>query len=209
MTNEPERTDTPAEGPQPEVKFTPQAAEKLSEVIENHPNPVAGLRLQILGRQEGQFQHVLSLVEDGAQVEDDIVVEDGGVRVYVERRNAPYLNGVEINYEDKGPGQSGLEFSNPNPLWHDDREWAVQRVFDEQINPAIAAHGGFVNLLGVEGDTAYVEFGGGCQGCSMINVTLKQGVEVAVKDQVPGIEHVLDSTDHQSGENPYYKPSKK
>jgi Fe/S biogenesis protein NfuA len=210
MTNEPEPRDAPAEEPRLSLKFTPAAAEKLLEVVQAHPNPVAGLRLQIMGRQEGEFQHVLSLVEDGAQIEDDIAVEtDEGIRVYVERRNAEYLDGVEINYEDKGAGRSGLEFANPNPLWHDERAWAVQRVFDEQINPAIASHGGVVNLLGVEGDTAYVEFGGGCQGCGMVNVTLKQGVEVAVKEQVPSIEHVVDSTDHASGTNPYYKPSKK
>ncbi|MBT5773961.1 MAG: hypothetical protein HOH95_06245, partial [Dehalococcoidia bacterium] len=82
-------------------------------------------------------------------------------------------------------------------------------VFDEQINPAIAAHGGIVSLLGVEDSTAFVEFGGGCQGCGMIAVTLKQGVETAVFEQVPSIDRILDSTDHDSGENPYYAPAKK
>ncbi len=206
MPNDTERTD----GATPEIRFTDDAAEKLAEVIGNHPNPVAGLRLQILGRAEGQFQHVLSLVEDGAQIEDDIVVEtDDGIRVFVERMNAKYLDGVEINYADKGPGRTGLEFSNPNPLWMDEREELVQRIFDEQVNPAIAAHGGIVNLLAVDGDTAYVQFGGGCQGCGMVNVTLQQGVEVAVKELVPSIEHIVDATDHQSGTNPYYQPAKK
>jgi Fe/S biogenesis protein NfuA len=206
MTNEPERSTEP----QPEVRFTDAAVDKLADVIGNHPNPVAGLRLQILGRSDGEFQHILSLVEDGAQVEDDITVETpDGIRVYVERRNAKYLNGVEVNYANKGPDRSGLEFVNPNPLWYDEKEEAVQRIFDEQINPAIAAHGGVVSLIAIEGDTAYVEFGGGCQGCGMVNVTLKQGVEVAVREQVPGIEHVLDSTDHDSGTNPYYQPAKK
>ncbi|MBM3138668.1 MAG: iron-sulfur cluster assembly accessory protein [Chloroflexi bacterium] len=206
MTNDTERSDLE----QPSLSFTAAAAEKLSEVIGGHPNPVAGLRLQIIGRQRSEFQHILSLVEEGAQIEDDIVVDTtDGIRVYVERRNVRYLDRVEIHYENKGPSRSGLEFTNPNPLWFDEKEEAIQRIFDEEINPAIAAHGGVVNLLGVEGDTAYVEFGGGCQGCGMVAVTLKQGVEVAVKEQVPGIERIVDSTDHQSGENPYYKPSKK
>jgi Fe/S biogenesis protein NfuA len=195
---------------QPEVHFSTEAAEKLSEVIDAHPNPVAGLRLQIVGRAEGQFQHILSLVEDGAQVEDDLVVETPeGIRVYLERRNAQYLQGVGIHYDNKGPDRSGLEFTNPNPLWMSDVEELVQRIFDEQINPAIAAHGGMVNLLGVEGDTAYVQFGGGCVGCGMVNVTLQQGVEVAVREQVPEIQHIVDATDHASGTNPYYQPSKK
>lgn len=208
MTNEPQQTDEAAQ--LPTVTFTDAAAEKLSDVIGSHPNPVAGLRLQIMGRAEGQFQHILSLVEDGAQVEDDLVVEtEDGIRVYVERRNARYLDGVEVNYAHKGPDRSGLEFANPNPLWLTETEELLQRLFDEQINPAIAAHGGVVNLLAVEGPIAYVEFGGGCQGCGMANVTLKQGIEVAVREQVPGIEQVLDSTDHASGDNPYYEPAKK
>jgi Fe/S biogenesis protein NfuA len=206
MTNESHSADQPT----PAVSFSDEAAEKLADVIGSHPNPVAGLRLRIIGRHEGQFQHVLSLVEDGAQVEDDLTVEsDDGIRVYVERRNAQYLDGVLIDYVNKGPDRSGLEFTNPNPLWMTETEALVQRIFDEQINPAIAAHGGVVSLLAVEGSIAYVEFGGGCQGCGMANVTLKQGIEVAVKEQVPQIEQVLDSTDHASGENPFYQPSKK
>jgi Fe/S biogenesis protein NfuA len=206
MTDDAERADEP----QVAVSFTDEAAEKISDVIGNHPNAVAGVRLQILGRMDGQFQHILSLVEDGAQIEDDLVVDTpDGIRVYVEGRNVQYLNGVEIGYADLGPERSGLEFTNPNPLWMTEVEELVQRIFDEQINPAIAAHGGVVNLLGVEGDTAYVQFGGGCQGCGMVNVTLQQGVEVAVKDQVPQIEHIVDATDHASGTNPYYQPSKK
>jgi len=195
--------------PQPAVAFTSEATAKLVEVIEGHPNSVAGLRLQITGRAEGELQHVLSMVEDGAQIKDDIFIKTAdGIGVFVERRNVRYLDGIEIHFEDQ-PGQSGLEFRNPNPLWFDEREAAVQRVFDEQINPAIAAHGGVVSLLAVEDSTAFVEFGGGCQGCGMIAVTLKQGVETAVFEQVPSIDRIIDSTDHDSGENPFYAPEKK
>jgi len=132
-------SDNPQD-PQPAVAFTSDASSKLAEVIEGHPNPVAGLRLQITGRINGELQHVLSMVEDGAQIEGDIFIEADGIGVFVERRNVRYLDGIEIHFEDK-EGQSGLEFRNPNPLWFDEREAAVQRVFDEQINPAIASHG--------------------------------------------------------------------
>jgi len=201
-------TSDNSQDPQPAVAFTSDASSKLAEVIEGHPNPVAGLRLQITGRADGELQHVLSMVEDGAQIEGDIFIEADGIGVFIERRNVRYLDGIEIHFEDQ-PGQSGLEFRNPNPLWFDEREAAVQRVFDDQINPAIASHGGVVNLLGVEDSTAFVEFGGGCQGCGMIAVTLKQGVETAVFEQVPSIDRIVDSTDHDSGENPYYAPEKK
>ena len=66
-----------------------------------------------------------------------------------------------------------------------------------------------MQLLDVQGSRAYIEMGGGCQGCGMASVTLKQGVEVAVKEQIPEIEELVDVTDHASGDNPYYQPSKK
>ena len=194
---------------EPRVNLTDPAADKLSDIIERHANPVAGLRLQIAGRKEGQFQHLLSLVEDGAQQEDDLEVEAAGIRVYVEARDAAYLDGVEIDFYDDGAGNQGLEFRNPNPLWRDPLEFRLQELFDDQINPQIAAHGGMISLIGVRGATAFVEFGGGCVGCGMLGVTLKQGVEVAVRDQIPEIDEIVDITDHNSGENPFYKPEKK
>lgn len=204
MNNDTEQQSAPA------VNFTPDASAKLISVIDGHPNPVAGLRLQLTGRVQGEFQHVLSMVEEGAQIEDDIFIQTAeGINVFVERRNERYLTGIEIHYADTESDQSGLEFRNPNPLWFDEREEAVQRIFDEQVNPAIASHGGIVNLLAIEGSTAFVEFGGGCQGCGMVAVTLKQGVEGAVFEQVPGLDRIVDSTDHDSGENPYYEPQKK
>ncbi len=85
----------------------------------------------------------------------------------------------------------------------------VQNVLDSVINPAVAAHGGVVNLLDVSNNTVYLEFGGGCQGCGMINVTLKYGVERAIRDEVPEVGEILDTTDHAAGRNPYYAPSAK
>jgi Fe/S biogenesis protein NfuA len=193
------------------LNFTEQATQKLSEVVRGYGQPVAGLRLQIVGRQQGQFQHVLSLVEAGKENADDLTVHESGlpVPVFVERRNAPYLANVTIHYEYKGPDRSGLEFTNPNPLWLKDSERQVQEVIDTQLNPAIAAHGGFIDLLAVEGTTAYIQMGGGCQGCGMADVTLKQGIEASIVGVVAGIERVVDTTDHASGTNPYYQPSKK
>ena len=194
---------------EPTVKLTDAAAEKLSDIIDQHANPVAGLRLQISGRKDGRFQHLLSLVEDGAELANDLKVETEGIRVYVEARDVSYLDGVEIDFYDDGEGNQGLEFRNPNPLWRDPREFQLQDLFDQQINPQIAAHGGVISLIGVQGKKAFVEFGGGCVGCGMLGVTLKQGVEVAVKDQIPDIEEIVDITDHDQGENPYYQPAKK
>ncbi|MEK7747917.1 MAG: NifU family protein [Nitrospirota bacterium] len=84
----------------------------------------------------------------------------------------------------------------------------VQRVLDTQINPGVAGHGGKINLLDVKGDAIYIQMAGGCQGCGQASVTLKQGVERALQQYVPEIKHVFDTTDHASGKNPYYTPSK-
>jgi len=203
----PEKTDSTAK--LPSIKLTDEAVAKLREVVGSHPKPVAGLRLQILGRSHGQFEHVLSLVEEAAVHPDDLVVETGSLRVYCEPRDAKYLDGVAIHYQFKGPTVSGLEYANPNPLWFDERENQIQVLFDTHINPQIAAHGGWVSLLGVEGTTAYVQLGGGCQGCGLADVTLKQGIEASILESVEGIDQVVDHTDHASGENPYYQPSKK
>jgi Fe/S biogenesis protein NfuA len=104
--------------------------------------------------------------------------------------------------------QSGFKIDNPNPLWTDPVAAAVQKVFDEEINPAVAAHGGWVALLDVREGVAFVQLGGGCQGCGMVDVTLRQGIEVRLREVVPQIREVVDTTDHAGGANPYYRPSK-
>ncbi len=81
-------------------------------------------------------------------------------------------------------------------------------MLDEEINPAVAQHGGWVNLLEVKDDVAYVQLGGGCQGCGMADVTLKQGIEVRIREAVPEISQIIDTTDHAGGKNPYYQPAK-
>ncbi len=85
---------------------------------------------------------------------------------------------------------------------------AVKEVLDNQINPTVASHGGHIALVDVQDDTVYIRLEGGCQGCGMADVTLKQGVEVQIKQAVPKIQKVLDVTDHNSGDNPYYQPGK-
>ena len=85
----------------------------------------------------------------------------------------------------------------------------VQELFDKEVNPAVAAHGGHFNLLDVQDNNVYVELGGGCQGCGMANVTLRQGVEARLREVLPEMAALIDSTDHAAGTNPYYQQSKK
>lgn len=84
----------------------------------------------------------------------------------------------------------------------------VQSVLDEQINPGVASHGGYVELLDVQDDNIFIRMGGGCQGCGAADLTLKAGVERLIREHVPQVREIFDTTDHASGQNPYYAPSK-
>ncbi|MEW6208574.1 MAG: NifU family protein [Acidobacteriota bacterium] len=84
----------------------------------------------------------------------------------------------------------------------------IQQVFDEQINPGVASHGGFVELLDVQEDNVYIRMGGGCQGCGAADVTLRMGIERIIRESVPQVREIFDTTDHASGQNPYYASSK-
>ncbi len=85
----------------------------------------------------------------------------------------------------------------------------IQGILDREVNPSVASHGGVVRLLDVKENQVYVQMGGGCQGCGMADVTLKQGVEIAIRSEIPEVGEIMDTTDHASGNNPYYAPSKK
>jgi Fe/S biogenesis protein NfuA len=94
------------------------------------------------------------------------------------------------------------------PLSQEEVRDRIQRILDEMINPAVASHGGFVEVLDVKENIAYLRLGGGCQGCGMVNVTLKQGIEATLREEIPQLTGVIDQTDHAGGTNPYYQPSK-
>lgn len=189
------------------LTFTDKAREWVARIIESQDERGWAVRLAITGRGAGGFQYDMSLVKPEESKPDDTRVETGGLVVYVDGSSVANLQGSTIDLVENF-GQSSLKIDNPNPIWSDPLALAVQRVLDEQINPGVASHGGFVTLLDVRGDTAFVALGGGCQGCGMANVTLKQGIEVAIKRAVPAITQVLDTTDHAAGANPYYQPAK-
>jgi len=89
-----------------------------------------------------------------------------------------------------------------------DLKWAIRDLLDREINPAVAQHGGFVELIDVKRNSVYLRLGGGCQGCGAADVTLKQGIEKAIRGLAPRVGEILDTTDHAAGRNPYYTPAK-
>ena len=107
------------------------------------------------------------------------------------------------------PARRSPAMSGPPPDLSGDVAQRLLQVLEEQINPAIAAHGGRADLVAVEEETAYLRLSGGCAGCGMAAVTLSQGIEVAIRESVPEIMNIVDVTDHASGTNPYYEAAKK
>lgn len=85
----------------------------------------------------------------------------------------------------------------------------VKEFLETEVNPAISSHGGSFTLIDVKDNNVYVQLGGGCQGCGMANVTLRQGVEQRMREILPEMISLIDTTDHQAGQNPYYQQQKK
>ncbi|HXG65464.1 MAG TPA: NifU family protein [Blastocatellia bacterium] len=127
---------------------------------------------------------------------------------------------TKTGYDDwrsigKRIGAAIRSFLNPRPevaegeaLPPDVLRAKVQEILDEQINPGVATHGGFVELLDVQGNDVFIRMGGGCQGCGAADMTLKMGIERIIREVVPQIGEIYDTTDHAAGRNPYYAPQK-
>jgi Fe/S biogenesis protein NfuA len=98
--------------------------------------------------------------------------------------------------------------STENQEQSPDLKARVQELIDTMINPAVAGHGGYVELIDVQDNRVYLQMGGGCQGCGAADITLKSGIERLLKEEIPEIVEILDTTDHASGSNPYYTPGK-
>ena len=122
------------------------------------------------------------------------------LRLNIEQMMRHYL--LEID------GILDIDEMAPKPGLATEEGRAIQRLLDEHVNPQVAGHGGHISLVDVAGDTAYVRLEGGCQGCGMADVTLKQGVANEIRAIAPAIINVLDVTDHAGGSNPYYQPGK-
>ena len=128
-----------------------------------------------------------------------------GIVFWMDFSLLPFVEGTEIQIdEDTGEIEvvnEGLGIGKLRGNFED----RVRQVLDEQVNPMVASHGGVVSLSRIENGEVLLRFGGGCQGCGMVDVTLKQGVEVMMKESVPDIVAIHDATDHDSGSNPYYR----
>jgi len=186
------------------LTVTPQAREKIDGVRTFNDFPDAVLRVRVMAKDGPRFRYEIALEDPRDRAETDLVIEADGLSIAVDASSAVDLAGATIDLDPAVTG-GGLRIDNPNEGWQDPVARAVQEVIDRQINPGVGSHGGMVTLVDVKDGTAFLRFGGGCQGCAAVDVTLKQGVETAIRAAVPSISAIVDATDHEAGANPYYQ----
>ncbi len=195
----------------------PQAVEMILKLRESEPgDEPSGLLIEVTGMRGAQFAYELSFAALSAHSGDEYLLEHHGDLPLVMRvADVDKLRGSVLRLTEQGlamdnpnvpasPSMSAPKGDLTGPLAEQ-----VQTVLTEQVNPAIAMHGGGAELVSVDESIAYLRLFGGCQGCGMAQVTLKQGIERILLDAIPELSAVVDVTDHGSGENPYYQASKK
>jgi Fe/S biogenesis protein NfuA len=189
------------------IKVTEVAQEKIMEAIDNYKDPVIGIRALANARSPFKVDYALAFVPKGGNKENDEVINFDNFSIYIDAENTKYFEGVTLDFQDflQGGGFTFVDVPKVPEEFKGTLAEKIVQVIDEQINPQIADHGGYVSLIDVKGTEVIIQMGGGCQGCGMANVTLKNGVEVALKEAIPDITAVYDVTDHASGKNPYYK----
>ena len=190
------------------IDISRKAQDHIKKFLNASSEKIQGVSIIIETKTERKANYSIQFIELSDTPAENISIDFENIPVLVSKEVIPYLEGTEVDLNDKGE----LEAFNPSMSITEisgSVEEQIQHVLDEEVNPMVASHGGVVSLLEVKDHNAYLEFGGGCQGCGMIDVTLKQGVEVMIKAQIPDIEAIYDVTDHAGGTNPYYQPSAK
>ncbi|MDP6039903.1 MAG: NifU family protein [Candidatus Latescibacteria bacterium] len=190
-----------------DITVTDIAKTEITRLMEDQEQVITGVRIAAEATSPLQASYRLAFVAEGQETDKDTIIEYEGFKVYIDENSLPFAQDITLDYVDGLMGR-GFKIDNPHkvpPHLKGSIAEKIQTVIDEKINPSIASHGGQIALIDVKDSTAYLQFGGGCQGCGMIDVTLKQGVEVMIKEAVPEIEAVRDITDHAEGTNPYYQ----
>jgi Fe/S biogenesis protein NfuA len=202
---------TASSGSEPIIEITPAALAKLIELRDAEPDAdKLGLRLELASGPGEDFRYDLSFDEYLSAAFSDEVRTHDGLKVIIPQRDVELLQGATLDHTDT----QGLVIRNPNRpaapsvegLTNDDALSAeIEAMVANEVNPALAAHGGFVTYVGHDGEgTAYMTMGGGCHGCSMSRLTMLDGVQTMLSEAIDGVEKVKDLTDHTTGENPYY-----
>ncbi|MGH9170331.1 MAG: NifU family protein [Acidimicrobiales bacterium] len=180
------------------------------------------LWLEVNGDANGSYTYDMWFQPSADAGSADAVSDLGDLKVVVAASSVEKIAGATLDVGNNS-GEEGLVMLNPNAPAPPRRSAAnypepdlstpvarkIVEVLENEVNPQIAMHGGWADLVAFEDGTAYVRMSGGCQGCGLAKVTLSQGIAVAIKDAVPEVVEIVDVTDHASGDNPYYEPAKK
>jgi Fe/S biogenesis protein NfuA len=197
------------------MTVTEPAREKILELRANEDEPdTLGLRIEVTGVSGVEYTYDLSFdpVSEADVEAGDLVEDEGGLAVIIPVESIDALRGATLDLPSNG-GSAGLVLRNPNrpdPLSGRHLELTgtisekVQQLLDQQINPGLASHGGFAAIDKVEDDVVYVTMGGGCQGCAVSAMTLREGIARSIQEAIPEVKDVVDVTDHALGENPYF-----
>lgn len=195
------------------IKITESAQEYLAELLAKQEVEGIGVRIFVEYAGTPRAECCMSYCQPDEVDADDLQISYPKFIAYIDAPSIPYLHDAVIDYnKDRFGGQ--LTFRAPNSKVPQVGENAsieerINYVLQSEINPNLASHGGSVELLEVIEDeaglTAVLKFGGGCQGCSAVDVTLRQGVEVQLKQSIPELTQVVDDTDHSVSDNAYYK----
>jgi Fe/S biogenesis protein NfuA len=189
------------------LTFTDRARTMVRDYMDQSGDELSALRIHLNGGSPIAPSFELTLVEATYRGQEDVVLDAGGFTVLVDPRSAERLDGATVDFVER-VNESGFEVV-PAPLKQRPAPEGpiadqVKAILEQQVNPSIASHGGRIELVDVQGTEIYMEMTGGCQGCSMSRMTLRQGVERTLRQAVPEITMVHDVTDHASGENPYF-----
>ena len=193
------------------IEITDEALAQLVTLRDEEPEKERlGLRLEVLAAPGEEFKYDLSFEIVTQAAFSDEVRTINGLKVIIPLQSYEHINGAVLDFSDR----QGLIIRNPNKppaavieglVTDDETSAAVEAVIATDINPSLAAHGGFVTFVGHDGEgIAYLTMGGGCHGCSMSKMTMLEGVQTTLVEQVPAIAKVRDITDHATGSNPYY-----
>lgn len=191
------------------VTITESAQQYLQELLAKQDADGIGIRMFVSNPGTSQAETCIAYCRPGEEQEGDEIVEYDAFRAYFEGRSLPFLKDAKVDYAtDKMGGQLTIRAPNSKmPQVSDDSpvEDRINYVLFNDVNPGLASHGGQVELEEfTEDGYAILKFGGGCQGCSAVDMTLKEGVEKTLKEKIPELQGVRDATDHTDKSNAYY-----
>jgi Fe/S biogenesis protein NfuA len=187
------------------ISVTDNAAQEIGKFVTEAGEDCLGIRIRAAKVGNYTFRYQIHLVREEDVDDSDAKMELDGFSVYLDPQSDEWMEGAKIDFLELESG-SGFQIDNPaaEPNWNDPVSQKVQKVIDEKVLPTVGAHGGWVELNRVDGDTAYVSLGGGCQGCASASFTLSQGIANVITTEVPEISNVVDETDHGAGTQPYH-----